>query len=215
MTPIVIAVIGTVASIALACLAVIQGRRLSAKQRELNVYVSEARADVLTGLRNRRSFNEELSRLFAQRQRQGIGFSLIMLDVDGFKAFNDAHGHPAGDAVLRSVAQVLFTTLREMDFVCRYGGDEFVVICPGSRLHEAAVAAERVRQAMVAKLVPIKAGSASVTVSLGVAETGSTEIGNGLIQRADEALYEAKLAGRNRVHLHDGNAIAPAPRPTD
>lgn len=176
----------------------------------LNVFIAEARTDMLTGLKNRRAFDEELGRQFAQRQRQGVHFSLIMIDIDQFKPFNDAHGHLSGDLALRSVAQVLSSTLREMDIVCRYGGDEFAVICPGSKLQEAAVGAERVRQAVANHAVSLKQGDAQVTVSLGVAEVISPEIAEGLSQRADDALYAAKRAGRNRVHWHNGLECVPS-----
>lgn len=185
-------------------------QEISSKQRELETFVNEARTDTLTGLKNRRLFNEELDRMFAQRQRQGVTFSLIMLDVDHFKKFNDTYGHLAGDLVLRSVAQVLSNTLREMDIVCRYGGEEFAIVCPGSRLQEATIAAERVRAAVAGKTVALKEGNVQVTASLGVAEVTSAEIADGLIQRSDEALYSAKHSGRNRVHIHDGQeCLAP------
>lgn len=186
-------------------------KELNSKQRELEVFVTEARTDTLTGLRNRRSFDEELGRNFAQRQRQSVTFSLIVIDIDYFKKFNDDYGHLSGDLVLRSVAQVLTATLREMDVVCRYGGEEFTVICPGSKLHEAVVGAERVRQAVAAKTVSLKEGNVTVTISLGVAEVLGTESPDDLMQRADEALYAAKHAGRNCVRLHDGRECQTAP----
>ncbi len=176
------------------------------RHRGMGLFIAEARTDIVTGLKNRRAFNEELSRLFAQRQRQGGRFSLLMIDIDDFKNLNDTHGHMSGDAVLRSVGQVLSTTLREMDIVCRYGGDEFVVICQGVNLQEAAVAAERARQAVAAKPISLKHNLVPVTVSLGVAEVNSAEIAESLIQRADEALFAAKHAGRNCIHLHNGQA---------
>lgn len=195
----------------LICLAIGFGAawRIRGRQKR-DAFISEARTDMLTGLRNRRAFDEDLGRQFAQRQRQGGHFSLIMIDIDQFKAFNDAHGHLSGDLALRSVAQALSAALREMDIVCRYGGDEFAVICPGSNLHEAAVGAERVRQAVSEHAVSLKQGDALVTVSLGVAQVVSPEIAEGLIQRADEALYAAKHAGRNRVHWHNGQECVPA-----
>jgi len=180
--------------------------QIAHKQQELETYVTEARTDTLTALRNRRSFNEEISRQFAQRQRQGITFSLIMIDVDHFKKFNDVYGHLAGDLVLRSVARTLTNTLRDMDIVCRYGGEEFAVICPGSTLTQAAAGAARVRAAIEAAEITLKEGIVRVTVSLGVAEVAEAEIVDGLIKRADDALYAAKHAGRNQVQLHDGNA---------
>lgn len=195
----------------LICLAIGFGAawRIRGRQK-LDEFIREARTDILTGLRNRRAFDEELGRQFAQRQRQGVHFSLIMIDIDHFNVFNDTHGHLSGDLVLRSVAQVLSSTLREMDIVCRYGGDEFAVICPGSKLHEAAVGAERVRQAIADHAISLKQSKVQVTISLGVAEVISPEIAEGLIQRADDALYAAKHAGRNRVHWHNGNECVPA-----
>lgn len=195
---------------ALAWLILTSRLRTSREQLTANALATEARTDALTGLRNRRSFNEELSRLFAQRQRQGIVFSLLLIDLDHFKQVNDSHGHPAGDQALRSLAQLLTKTLREMDFVCRYGGDEFAVICPGSHLHEAATAAERVRQAVATTPVPLEDVALPLTLSVGVCEVGHSEIAEGLIQRADQALYAAKQAGRNRVHVHDGQRCVPA-----
>lgn len=184
-------------------------QEILAKQQELEAIVSEARTDMLTGLRNRRLFNEELDRHFAQRQRQGVVFSLILIDIDHFKMFNDRHGHLAGDLVLRAVADVLTSQLREMDIPCRYGGEEFAVICPGSTLQEAAVGAERIRQALADKSVSVKEDKLQVTVSAGVAEVAHSEIAEGLIQRADDALYSAKRAGRNCVHRHDGKECIP------
>ncbi len=195
----------------LICLAVGFGIAWRIRGRpKLDTFIAEARTDMLTGLKNRRAFDEELGRQFAQRQRQGVLFSLIMIDIDHFKVFNDVHGHLSGDLVLRSVAQVLSSILREMDMVFRFGGDEFAVICPGSKLHEAAVGAERVRQAVADHAVSLKQGDAQVTISLGVAEVVRPEIAEGLIQRADDALYAAKHAGRNRVHWHNGHECVPA-----
>lgn len=185
-------------------------KRIAAKLGQLENIVSEARMDALTGLKNRRSFNEEINRQFAQRQRQNTTLSLIMLDIDGFKKINDVYGHLAGDLVLQSIAQALSKTIREMDVVCRYGGDEFVVICPGSRLHEAKCAAERLRMSVGSRSVTLAEGIVQVTASLGVAEVTSTEISEGLIRRADEAMYAAKRAGSNRTFIHDGQTCLSA-----
>ncbi len=179
-------------------------------RQALDTFRSDARTDMLTGLKNRRAFDEEMGHQFSQRQRQGVHFSLIMIDIDHFKVFNDDHSHLSGDLALRTVAQVLSSTLRQMDIVCRYGGDEFAVICPGSKLQEAAVAAERVRQAVAAQAVSLRKGDTQVTVSLGVAEVINPEIPEGLIQRADDALYSAKHAGRNHVYWHNGHDCVPS-----
>lgn len=181
----------------------------TARQHDSGTLVSEARTDALTGLKNRRSFNEELNRQFAQRQRQRIVFSLLLIDLDHFKQVNDTHGHPAGDLVLKTIAELLIKTLREMDLVYRFGGDEFAVICPGSQLREAAAAAERIRRAVETTPLQLKHQGLSLTLSIGVAEVRDSEITDGLLQRADEALYAAKHAGRNRVRLHDGKLCVP------
>ena len=198
------------AGFALAWLIFAKRPQIARQRHEADALVTEARTDALTGLKNRRSFNEELNRQFAQRQRQGIVFSLLLIDLDHFKQINDTHGHPAGDLVLRTVSERLTKTLREMDLVYRYGGDEFVVICPGSLLREAATAAERIRRAVETTPVQLKDVGIPLALSVGVAEVGGSEIADGLLQRADEALYAAKHAGRNRVRLHDGQLCVPA-----
>ncbi len=205
MTTWMISGLSVAVGFALAWLIFAKRPQIARQRHEADVLVTEARTDALTGLKNRRSFDEELKRQFAQRQRQGIVFSLLLIDLDHFKQVNDTHGHPAGDLVLQSVAQLLTKTLREMDLVYRHGGEEFAVICPGSRLHEAATAAERIRQTVETTPVLLKDSSIRLTLSVGVAEVGGSEAAEGLLQRVDEALYAAKHAGRNRVRLHDGN----------
>lgn len=184
-------------------------QQIELKQQELEAHASEARTDSLTGLRNRRAFDEELNRLFAQRQRQGTVLSLMMIDIDHFKKINDEFGHLAGDEVLQSFAQVLNRTLREMDIVCRYGGEEFAVICPGSHLTEVAFAAERILHAVEATVIHFEDRRNRVTASIGVAEVMAGEIAESLVQRADKALLGAKQAGRNRIYLHDGEGCLP------
>lgn len=184
-------------------------QQIALKQQELEVHASEARTDSLTGLRNRRSFDEELNRLFAQRQRQGTVLSLLMIDIDDFKRINDEFGHLGGDDVLQSFSQALNTTLREMDIVCRYGGEEFAVICPGSHLRDAAFAADRIRHVIETTAVHVEGRRHRITASIGVAEAVPGEIAETLVQRADKALLSAKQAGRNCVHLHDGEVCVP------
>ena len=155
-----------------------------------------ARTDPLTGLLNRRGFQEvlalELQR--ADQSRQPIGFA--MFDLDGFKAINDTHGHEAGDRVLRWAAQMLNETLRTTDFACRWGGEELLVMLPGAGIEVARQVATRVRVAIAA--TKLKEGL-SVTISAGVAERSPGEAVEAAIARADASLYEAKAAGRNRV----------------
>ncbi len=154
-----------------------------------------AQRDPLTGLGNRRSFNEVLEREMARARRDGSELSLALFDVDHFKAVNDEHGHQVGDQVLRSVARALAGDVRGADLASRYGGEEFVVLLPGASADRATHTAERLRLAVADAPSPV-----AVTISAGVA-TFPTHAATGaqLVALADHALYEAKRGGRNRV----------------
>lgn len=153
-----------------------------------------ATTDALTGLTNRRAFDEGLAREAALVNR-GLGpLSLVALDVDHFKSFNDTFGHPAGDDVLRRVASAVRSCCRATDVPARVGGEEFAVILPGTDTAGALVLAERIRQAVEAGPWPLR----PVTASLGVATLGPGGPEK-LIEAADRALYQAKRSGRNRV----------------
>jgi diguanylate cyclase (GGDEF)-like protein len=158
----------------------------------------EALTDALTGLPNRRQGMAELERLFAHSARHGEPFALIQFDLDGFKRVNDVHGHAAGDALLRLVSDVVRETLRREDTVSRWGGDEFVAVLPGAGPAEAAAVAERLRVAVRERQT---SGDPEVrtTLSLGWACVRPGETPEDLLARADEALYEAKRAGRDAV----------------
>jgi two-component system, cell cycle response regulator len=157
-------------------------------------------SDELTGLYVRRYFQRRLDEEFARFARYGTPFSVLMLDVDHFKAVNDTHGHDAGDAVLREVAALLAHEARETDVVARYGGEEFVVLMPETRCDGATVAGERIRRRIEAHCVACRTASVNVTVSIGIAEVdGSDADAESLQKRADDALYRAKRAGRNRI----------------
>ncbi|GAA2384120.1 hypothetical protein Cme02nite_66770 [Catellatospora methionotrophica] len=156
--------------------------------------------DPLTGLHNRRSFEERLNGALSQAGRTRSPVSLLMLDLDHFKAVNDRHGHPAGDQVLRTMAALLVRELRVVDVAARLGGEEFGVLLPGIEHRDAVVVAERLRSAIAR--CPVMHGGAviRVTASLGVVcwpEHG--QAGDELLERADHALYRAKRAGRDRV----------------
>ncbi|SDW09904.1 diguanylate cyclase with PAS/PAC sensor [Pseudomonas syringae] len=155
-----------------------------------------AHSDPLTGLDNRRAAEHTLERLINTTRVSGRPFSLIICDIDHFKQVNDRYGHPAGDSVLKSVADILKHQVRMFDVAARWGGEEFLVLVADSSLNQAAELAERLRKG-VASLELTETGS--ITMSLGVAELESGETAASLIQRADKALYQAKRLGRNRV----------------
>mgnify|MGYP003871795645 CR=1 FL=1 len=181
--------------------------RLREQAQQIELHAAEARTDALTLLANRRAFDDELARRVAELRRHGRAFSLLMADVDHFKRFNDLHGHPAGDEVLRSLAKLLRQKMREMDLVARYGGEEFAVILPGTDFHEACQAALRLRQGVEEARFRYGGKDLHVTVSLGVAEASVDESEAALVTRADTALYASKQNGRNCVHAHDGQGI--------
>jgi len=158
-----------------------------------------SRRDALTGLANRRAFDEELAREVARSARTGEPLAVVVLDLDRFKAVNDGHGHPAGDAVLREVAARAGATLRRGDLAARIGGEEFALLLPGADLAGAVELAGRVRAAVAARPIPAAAALLMVTVSLGCAALAPGEAPEALVARADARLYEAKRAGRDRV----------------
>jgi diguanylate cyclase (GGDEF)-like protein/PAS domain S-box-containing protein len=164
-----------------------------------------ADTDTLTGLANRRVFDQALEREVAQSQRAGRPLSLLLIDVDRFKAFNDTYGHPAGDECLRRVSTVLRETVRRpLDLAARYGGEEMAVLLPETGLGGAVDLAEEVRRA-VRSLAIAHTGSEKgiVTVSVGAAVLTGGQGARDLLRQADEALYAAKGGGRDRVRSYD------------
>ena len=163
-----------------------------------------AREDGLTGLANRRTFDDALSREYRRALRDKKSLALIMIDVDRFKAFNDRYGHPAGDECLRRVSKTLTTAVfRPGDSVARYGGEEFAVLLPDTDEFGAAIIGERIRQAVLLLAIEHDASPHHImTVSVGVASIGGNAFEGGpeaLLQYADQALYRAKDGGRNAV----------------
>lgn len=156
--------------------------------------------DSLTGLYNRRKLDEFLAEQIARFQRHGRGFSALMLDIDHFKPLNDNHGHQQGDEVLAQVAKILAQSIRNVDFAARYGGEEFVVVLAETDLQAAMDTAERIRATVADAAYGSAERRITVTVSVGVAEYRKDETADAVIARADQALYQAKDAGRNRVH---------------
>ncbi len=165
--------------------------------------VDAAVRDQLTGLLNRRYFDEAVETAFATARRAGSALSLIVFDLDRFSAVNNEYGHAVGDAALRKVARAMRDAVRAGDIVARYGGEEFVVIAPGSTAEEAVAVAERVRRAVAMASASVGAGetrSVPITVSAGVAALLGDELdGHALFHAADSALLAAKRAGRDRV----------------
>ncbi|QDU97746.1 GGDEF domain-containing protein [Lignipirellula cremea] len=180
---------------------------LKNQSHELAGYMTEARTDGLTELPNRRSFDDDLAARFAQWKRYRTPLSVMMVDIDHFKKFNDTHGHLAGDAVLKQVAQTLRDALRRSDVLVRFGGEEFAVILPSTTVADGGIAASHMLHAVAEKAFLYEGKVLRVTVSCGVAEAqpGDTEIT--LVKRADEALYAAKKAGRNCVYRHVGDRL--------
>jgi two-component system cell cycle response regulator len=170
---------------------------------------SAAVTDALTGLHNRRYALELLERDLPKALEQGRSLALIMIDIDRFKAVNDRFGHDVGDRVLRAVADVLRGGVRRADVVCRLGGEEFLVICPDTALAGAAQLAERLRCLCAEQVIETGGFDGSVTLSLGVAELEPGCAGvDALLKRADERVYLAKQAGRDRVVAADAPAAA-------
>ena len=158
--------------------------------------------DELTGLANRRRLTTELERELRRSERHGHPFSILMLDVDRFKRFNDSYGHPAGDALLKRLANTLVKSVRDVDTVARYGGEEFLVMLPEAPAADAARIAERIRAAREADRFTPDGGSGdvNVTVSVGYAVfPDDAKTAAALIEAADQALYRSKESGRNRV----------------
>jgi diguanylate cyclase (GGDEF)-like protein len=156
------------------------------RDRRVTRLVRQARTDALTGLPNRRSWDELLEREVARARRTGAPVCVAMLDLDRFKAFNDAHGHQAGDDLLSSAARAWRAQLRRQDVLVRYGGEEFALLLPDTRMDTALDVVDRVRDAT----------PKGVTASAGVVELGAGEGCASVVARADAALYRAKHAGR-------------------
>ena len=174
-----------------------------------------ATIDVLTELANRRHFTGQATRLLARYRGETTPAALFMFDIDRFKLINDRHGHAAGDHALCRVAAICREVLRPADLVARWGGEEFAVLLPELDLDAAANIAERLRRAIAGTLIRLDGVDFGFTISIGLVTCGPDETLEQLINRADGALYEAKLRGRDRVVTMDATStLAPAGRPT-
>jgi len=177
-------------------------RYVDALRARLDQSLELAVTDQLTGLYNRRFLHAQLQPLVQRASCGGDAVSVMLVGLDHFKQINDSYGHDIGDGVLKEFAARLASNTRPVDFACRFGGEEFIVIMPNTPGDTACLAAERLRRHVAAApfIVGGAAGHLDVTVSLGVAQSeGMDETAEALLKRADEALYEAKRAGRNRV----------------
>lgn len=161
--------------------------------------------DPLTGLHNRRFMTAQLGALVKRATQGGDPVAALMVDIDHFKRINDTFGHDIGDEVLREFAVRLATNVRAIDLACRFGGEEFVVVMPDTKLEDAHRIAERLRRHIAGSPFHL-AGldePLTVTISVGVAATqGESDAPDALLKRADEAVYEAKAGGRNQVVAH-------------
>jgi diguanylate cyclase (GGDEF)-like protein len=169
----------------------------------------QATHDALTGALNRAAAMDALRREMARTERERTPFAVAIVDLDHFKRVNDTYGHPGGDVVLKETVRRMGEALRPYDVVARYGGEEFLLILPGCDAGNGAMVAERVRRVVGASPIELPGHLVPVTCSVGVGVAETAMDLDALIQRADEALYEAKRAGRDRV------VVAAGPRPPE
>jgi diguanylate cyclase (GGDEF)-like protein len=174
--------------------------RAAIRTKELqDLLIEHAHIDPLTGLPNRRALMDRLRMEWARMQRHGGDLSFIMADIDHFKRVNDTYGHSTGDKALQEVARTIARQCRESDLPARCGGEEFAIVVPNEGLSGAVHLAERCRQAIEKINLPARGEPIRPTASLGVADADGVPSAELLVDRADQALYQAKAAGRNRV----------------
>jgi diguanylate cyclase (GGDEF)-like protein len=177
-----------------ATLVVLVVARLVSELRRLSHY------DALTNLLNRRAMEETLDSHIHRNRRNIDGFVVMMLDLDHFKRINDQHGHAIGDLALKHVSTVLFSAMRDTDHLARFGGEEFVVLMPGTTLDQAHPVADRLRELVATNPLVHFEIRVAMSVSIGIAQWhGAAEDSSHLLSRADAALFQAKVLGRNRV----------------
>lgn len=179
-----------------------ESARAANLQTMLDRALEEAHTDQLTQLYNRKAFDQKLQEMLGALKTEDPGFSLLMLDVDHFKRFNDSHGHAVGDAVLRIVGKTIKQHTKGGDYAARYGGEEFAVLLPDTSLEDAVIVANRIRTGLVAnrfRVVHTNELLPSLTLSAGAALARKEDTPSTLCDRADKALYLAKKSGRNTV----------------
>ncbi len=183
--------------------------QLDEQARQIQSNVNLARTDPLTGLANRRAFDDDLVRRVTEWHRRHAGFCLVMIDVDHFKALNDRYGHPSGDQVLRGLGELLASLSRPADLPARLGGEEFAVLLSAASCDQAARIAEEILAAVASRPFPIEEATIHLTVSLGLSMAQPGDGPLTLLHRADDALYASKHAGRNCGHFHNGDTCEP------
>lgn len=201
-----------------------QNRELKGKLSESSVQITElstrledvkreSLTDALTGIANRKCFDMRLAEAIDQARKSSLPLSLLMVDIDQFKSFNDTYGHQMGDQVLKLIGEILKQSVKGRDTPARYGGEEFSVILPSTTLKDAVTLAEQIRTTVETRRVTRKSTGeqlCQITLSLGVARYRPDETPVKFLLRADEALYAAKRAGRNRVSSEDLSKSLPA-----
>jgi diguanylate cyclase len=190
--------------------------QLDEQARQIESNVNLARTDPLTGLANRRAFDDELVRRITEWHRRRAGFCLVMIDVDHFKALNDRYGHLSGDQVLRGLGELFAGLSRPADLPARLGGEEFAVLLPAASAARAGRIAEEILAAVASRPFVIEEATIHITVSVGLSMVQPGDGPLTLLRRADDALYASKRAGRNCGHFHNGDAcelIRAAPTP--
>ena len=180
-------------------------------KRLQDLLIRYSHIDPLTELYNRRALMERLQQEWERIQRHGGSLAFIMGDIDHFKRVNDRYGHSEGDRVLCTVAMAIVSQCRESDTPVRHGGEEFAILCPETDAEDAAKLAERCRAQIADARIQLGGSKVGVTVSFGVADSNGAKSPEEMIQAADDALYQAKQNGRNRVHvnIHVASSLAP------
>lgn len=178
--------------------------RMEEQAQEIDRTRKEARTDALSGVANRKAFDEKLEMCMRDWRKHGVPFVLVLADIDHFKWINDTHGHQAGDHVVNRLGEFLRKFLREVDFIARYGGDEFAILITSCDLKRGGEISERIRAQVASVVFNVDADQrASVTFSIGVAAPEADDDASRLIEKADHAMYRSKEVGRNKVHIYE------------
>lgn len=183
--------------------------RLENQSRMIDHHIAESRTDALTGLANRRAFNDEMLNQLSQFEQHGTPVSLLMLDIDYFKKLNDVYGHLVGDDILMSVGRTITQHIRSGDLAIRYGGEEFAVILPRTTAEQARAIAERIRDSISKAVCQISNKPIRITASAGLSQVMPGDSPKTWLHRADEALYFSKDSGRDCGHWNDGRTFKP------